>query len=223
MPPVLWLVDPSLHTPEEQGVAAILEGWPGPWRLFRPGLSDGDDPHDALAPTPDGVVVMGSAASVHDDRPWIGRLAAWLRPLLDGSRPTPVLGICFGHQLIAHLAGASVAFFDERRTKTQGVETSRLDGGRLLRGAHELRVVVSHREHVTSVPAGYRVVAARAGCPVDGIEHERLPIHSFQFHPEARDDFATRSGIDPARIDERVIRDSQRLLGAFRQEVLRGI
>jgi GMP synthase-like glutamine amidotransferase len=74
---------------------------------------------------------------------------------------------------------------------------------------------------VVAVPPRYRITAARDGVPVDGLEHEELPIFSFQFHPEAREEFASRSGIDPALIDERVRSDSRRLLAAFRQRALR--
>ena len=54
----------------------------------------------------------------------------------------------------------------------------------------------------------------------DGLEHETLPIFSFQFHPEARDDFARHAGIDPAAIDDRVREDSRRLLDAFQRQAL---
>ena len=159
---------------------------------------------------------------MHEPRPWAERLSAWLRPILDGSRPIPLLGVCYGHQLIAHLAGGEVSFLDPDRTKRLGVETSELSGGRLLPGRHRLRVVVSHREHVTGVPEGYRVVAGRPGTPVDGLEHEQLPVFAFQFHPEARDEFADRAGIDPGAIDARLREDSGRVLQAFRERVLAG-
>ena len=76
-------------------------------------------------------------------------------------------------------------------------------------------VVVSHREEVKACPAGYRTVARRPGVPVDGLEHEQLPVFSFQFHPEAREEFAQYAGIAVARIDERLKRDNGRLLQAF--------
>ncbi len=220
MPPApvrrLWVVDPSLSCAEDQGVGEILRGWPGSFRIFQPCL----DPEDRFEPDigyeTDGVVVMGSAASVYEERPWMDRLARWLDPVLRGEVVLPLLGICFGHQLIAHLAGGRVGFNSVDRAKSVGVTTSRLDGGRLLPGNHGLRVVISHREQVETVPAGFRVVASRAATPIDGIEHERLPIFSFQFHPEAREQFARRAGFAPSSVDDRVRHDSGLLLGAFR-------
>ncbi len=218
--PVLWIIDPAVHDPEHQGVGEILDGWPGEARIFRPGLNPGDLPPDDAGQAA-GVVVLGSATSVHDPFPWVARLGAWLGPWLRGERRTPVLGICFGHQLIAHAAGGRVDCLDSARTKRVGIETTDLRDGRLLGGHDELRVVVSHREHVVGIPRAFRVTATRDGVPVDGLEHERLPIFSFQFHPEAREEFAGRSGFDPALIDDRVRADSRRLLAAFRHRALR--
>lgn len=217
-PPTLWVIDPSVKTREDQGVAEILREWPGASRVFRPALEPGDEPRPGEYGT-DGVVVMGSAASVHDPHPWIANLSTWLTPLVAGERPLPLLGICFGHQLIAHLAGGTVAYVNDG-SKTVGVLQTQLEGSVLLPGHHELRVVVSHREHVARPPEGYRVVATRPAIPVDGFEHEALPIFGFQFHPEAREQFAHNAGLDPREIDDRVREDSQRLLGAFRQRVL---
>ena len=221
-PPRLWVVDPSAKRPEEQGVAAILRGWPGESRLFRPALRPGDGPEPASGWEADGFVLMGSAASVYDRLPWLGPLSDWLRPLLTGEVEAPLLGICFGHQLIAHVAGGEVGFLNEDRAKRLGVEQSRFEGSRLLPGRHSLRVVVSHREEVSRLPDGFRRVARRPGVALDGMEHSRLPVFSFQFHPEAREEFAGHVGVDAAEIDDRLREDSRKLLGAFRDLVLAG-
>lgn len=215
----LWVIDPSTDEAEDEGVEQILEDWKGESRIFQPSLrGDGPAPTDGYEA--DGFVLMGSRASVHDDLPWVGELSEWLWPIVTGQVPRPLLGICFGHQLIAHLAGAEVGFVEPTRRKLVGVEESRLDGGRLMPAGTVLRVVVSHREEVKRVPERYRRIAFREASPIDGLEHESLPICSFQFHPEARQDFARGAGIDPREIDARVIEDSRRLLGAFRRRVL---
>ena len=87
-------------------------------------------------------------------------------------------------------------------------------------GARQLRVVVSHREEVKRLPGRYRISARRPGVSIDGMEHPELPLFSFQFHPEAGEEFAHHVGLDPSCLDERVREDSRRLLGAFRRLVL---
>ncbi|MCP3979563.1 MAG: hypothetical protein GY716_09570 [bacterium] len=216
----LWVVDPSKFNPEDQGVDEILRDWPGESRVLRPVLEPGSGPDATTDHETDGIVVMGSACSVYDDESWIAPLSDWLAPVISGEVRVPLLGICFGHQLLAHLGGAPVGFLAEDRAKTVGVEQSRLEGGRLLPGAHDLRVVVSHREEVKELPAGYRVTAHRGPVEIDGLEHERLPLFSFQFHPEARDEFAERNGIAASEIDSRLREESERVLAAFRRLVL---
>jgi GMP synthase-like glutamine amidotransferase len=219
--PRLWVIDPSIIYPEDQGVAEILRGWPGESRLFRPALRTGDGPEPGTGYDTDGLVLMGSALSAHDSHPWLERLSSWLLPILSGETVIPLLGICFGHQLIAHLAGADVAFLTGDRKKRVGVERSELRGGSLLPGRRSLRVAVSHREQVRSIPGGYRVVACRPGVAIDGLEHETLPIFTFQFHPEAEEDFARHAGIDCAELDQELRDDSTLLLEAFRKGVVK--
>jgi GMP synthase-like glutamine amidotransferase len=219
MSPRLWIIDPSIRHPEDQGIGEIGRGWRGERRLFRTVLVPGDGPQPGSGYGADGVVLMGSAASVHDSHQWLEDLSGWLQPIIRGEVVIPLLGICFGHQLIAHLAGAEVGFLESDRRKRAGVEYSMLDGGRLLPGRRSLRVVVSHCEQVNSLPAGYRVVASRPGVAIDGLEHERLPIFSFQFHPEAGEEFAHHAGIDPALLDQEQKDDSGLLLSAFQEEV----
>jgi len=209
----LWVVDPSISHAEHQGVREVLADWNAEWRIVEPALRPSDRPRGLCA---SGIVLLGSAASVHERHDWFDWLTNWLDPVIRGGLRIPLLGICFGHQWIAHRAGAAVGFLDESRGKRVGVEESELSGGRLLPGARRLRVVVSHREQVQSVPEGFRRVARREGVEIDGLEHEERPIFSFQFHPEARDEFAERAGIPADAIDERLRRDSRRLLDEFK-------
>jgi len=132
----------------------------------------------------------------------------------------PVLGICFGHQLIAHLAGGEVGLVAADGSKRTGVETTRIRNSGLVAGDATLRVVVSHREEVKACPPGFRVVASRPGVPVDGLEHTSLPLYSFQFHPEAREEFARHAGIAPEGIDETLRSENRRLLRAFHEVVV---
>ena len=212
--PRLWVIDPSLNHPEDQGVEEILEGWPGEARRFRPAL-DGDGPEPSSGYEAEAIVMMGSAASVCEPLPWMEGLRRWLQPIITGEIGRPLLGICFGHQLIAEIAGARVDWLKPSREKRVGVEFTELRDSRLLPEDVQLRVVVSHREAVVETPTGYRVTASRPGVPIDGLEHERMPIFSYQFHPEAREEFAAHSGIAETEIDERLRIDSRRVLDAF--------
>lgn len=215
----LWVIDPSLRNREDQGVRQVLDGWDGASRVFRPALDPGDGPAPGAGYAVAGVVLLGSAASVHDRSPWLSGLGAWIRPIVTGEIVVPLLGVCFGHQLVADVAGGEVGNLREDGSKLVAVSDTRMRGSRLLPGERDLRVVISHRETVRRPAAGFRSTAARDEVPFDGLEHEDLPVYSVQFHPEARDEFAGRAGLETSSIDSRVRADGAALLSAFRDEV----
>lgn len=213
----LWIVDPSVHHAEDEGAAAVADGWPGEVRRFLPALLPGEGPGPSTGYEADAIVVMGSAASVADRLPWLEDLVAWARPLVVGAVVRPLLGICFGHQLVGSLAGGRVGWIHADRHKEVGVGEVRVEGSRLLPEGGSLRAVISHAEELQVSPRGWRVVAHRARRDAYGLEHPELPIVSFQFHPEAGPQFAVHSGVAVEQLDDRQRADSVRVLGAFRE------
>jgi len=224
--PHLLIVDPAVEAPEERGEREVARGWPGPVTVLRPALEPARGPGPGTPCDADAVVIMGSAASVHDPRErhaWLRPLAAWIDPLLapDGPR-VPLLGICFGHQLLAHRAGGAVGFrIDAAAPPLRALVPTRLSGCRLLPGEQRLTVVASHREVVTDPPAGWEVVGRRPDGTLDALQHPALPFFAVQFHPEAGPGFLARRGIASegaaAPDAEAAFADGARLLEAFRR------
>jgi GMP synthase (glutamine-hydrolysing) len=142
---------------------------------------------DAPLPEPSGfaaVVVTGSSSMVTDAHPWSERAAGWLRHVVEGD--TPVLGICYGHQLLAHALGGEVAYNSHgRRLGTIDVELT--EGGRrdaLFEGLPQvLHVPVSHRQVVTRPPEGATLLATSAHDPHHAYRVGRR-AWGVQFHPE---------------------------------------
>jgi len=95
----------------------------------------------------------------------------------------PVLGICYGHQVIAHRLGGKVARNDvaEYGRAHLSVFASSL----LLRGLPDEQTVwMSHRDAVVAAPDGFRIVAATPDSPVAAMEDRSRDIYGVQFHPE---------------------------------------
>ena len=142
---------------------------------------------DAPLPSPDevaGIVVTGSSAMVTDARPWSERAAAWLRDAV--AAQTPVLGICYGHQLLAHALGGEVAYNAlGRRLGTIDVHlTGAARGDPLFGGLPDvLHVAVSHRQVVVRPPTGATLLATTTHDPHHAY---RAADHAWgvQFHPE---------------------------------------
>jgi GMP synthase (glutamine-hydrolysing) len=217
--PRLLVIDPSIVWPEDAGVSEIVGDWPGTHRVVRPALEPGTAPRPGDPYEADAVVVMGSRASVNDGVTWLRDLGAWLDPLISGARPLPLLGICFGHQLVAALAGARVARMREDGSEERGIRTTRFSGSRLVPDG-PMRVVASHGEEVRSAPRGFRITASREHVSIDALEHERLPVFSVQFHPEAREEFLSRRGMPAGPEDAAAFEEQARYLAAFRRAAL---
>lgn len=126
---------------------------------------------------PKGIILSGGPASVYEDR--VPTADPGLLEL-----GIPVLGLCYGMQLLAHLSGGKV----ERAPRREyGRAMLVVHGGRLFRGfspGEETPVWMSHGDHVDTPPPGYRVTASSDNAPVAAFEHERLPLYGVQFHPE---------------------------------------
>lgn len=154
-----------------------------------------------------GVLITGSPAGVYESDPWITSLIAWLRDLND---TIPVVGICFGHQVMAQAWGGHV----EKSDKGWGVGLHDYDlhapdlwaklGGR---PSHTLSCAVTHQDQVVKTPDGAVVLAGSDFTPNGALYYTNRKALSFQCHPEFSHDFATdllvsRRGI---RIDEKLV------------------
>jgi len=96
----------------------------------------------------------------------------------------PVLGICYGQQLMARDFGGQIHRASKREYGKATIQVS--EGESVLFRGMELEQVVwmSHGDHVEAAPEGYRVTAKTPGVPVAAMEHEGLRRYGIQFHPE---------------------------------------
>jgi GMP synthase (glutamine-hydrolysing) len=137
----------------------------------------GDAPAQrVLALQPRGIILSGGPASVYEtDAPQLDPA------LLDAG--VPVLGICYGLQLMAHHLGGRVAAgrvreFGEARLRV-AVPTGLLAG--LER---EETVWMSHGDHVEALPAGFQIQATTDDCAYAAVRAPGRPLFGIQFHPE---------------------------------------
>jgi GMP synthase (glutamine-hydrolysing) len=131
-----------------------------------------------------GIIVTGSSAMVTDRHPWSERTADWLREAVDAG--TPVLGICYGHQLLAHALGGEVDYNPSgREMGTVAVDLHPQAGEDPLFAPLPARfeVQVSHLQSVLRPPAGATVLARSQQ---DHCQAFRWRDHAWglQFHPE---------------------------------------
>ena len=126
----------------------------------------------------DGAIITGSRASVYWDEPWIDHTREWTRAAVDAE--VPILGVCWGHQLLADALGGEVRDMGEYEI---GYRTVRHDGrSPLFEGIdHEFLAFQTHSDEVVSAPPGTEEVA------VSDVSIQSYAGDGFwgvQFHPE---------------------------------------
>jgi GMP synthase (glutamine-hydrolysing) len=123
-----------------------------------------------------GVIISGGPSSVYD--PGSPSIDAAL--LASG---IPVLGICYGQQLIAHLLGGVVHKGERGEYGFAQLEVSSADT--ILRGVEgRQQVWMSHRDLVTQPPAGFETLARTDTCAVAAMGSASRRLYGVQFHPE---------------------------------------
>ncbi|MGV2986151.1 glutamine amidotransferase-related protein [Vibrio sp. E150_011] len=135
-----------------------------------------------------GFIVTGSVHNAYDDLPWILDLMDWIRAC--EARRKPLVGICFGHQVIARALGGTV----EKSTKGWGIGSYDVHVTAQKKWMNlsmdSIRLLVSHQDQVTIVPKGMKVVASNAFCPNFMLVKDNHVL-TVQGHPEFSGEFTT--------------------------------
>lgn len=162
----------------------VGSAWPGPWVVV-------DIRTTAPPPVAEvaAVVVTGSASSVTERAHWMLRTEEFLRSAVAAN--LPVLGLCFGHQLLGQALGGEV----QRNPNGFEIGTVPLEvtgeevtgeGDSLVafgRGAPDLRVNMTHEDSVVRLPSGAKVLA-RTRQELHAAIHYGGRAWGLQFHPE---------------------------------------
>ena len=127
---------------------------------------------------PRGIILSGGPANVYD--PEAPRVP---RELFD--LDVPVLGICYGMQLMTHLLGGRVAAGLKREYGLAHVTVEEARGPFAgFRPGETLPVWMSHGDRIEEMPPGFRVLARSENSPVAAMGHQDRPWYGVQFHPE---------------------------------------
>ena len=135
------------------------------------------DPDALAALNPKGFILSGGPNSVYDPG------APHLPEYLLGYR-LPILGICYGMQLLGHYLGGEVAPADAREYGPAQVTIDHLDAALFTDVASPMQVWMSHGDRITAFPPGFEVMAHSANSPVAAMADRKRRLYGLQFHPE---------------------------------------
>lgn len=125
---------------------------------------------------PKGIIFTGGPASVYgEDSP---KCADGLFEL-----GIPVLGICYGMQLMTHSLGGHVAHAEKREYGTTPVQID--NSSKLFEGFENTNpFLMSHTDFVETLPQGFKNIGKTDSCPNAGMENPEKKLYGIQFHPE---------------------------------------
>jgi GMP synthase (glutamine-hydrolysing) len=213
---ILVAGDPVAETLHQRGgfpeliMGAAPSAWSGAWSAC-------DLRSSAALPTLAelaGVIVTGSAASVTEGLPWMQRAASYLRELVSGD--VPLLGICFGHQLLGDALGGRVARNPNgREIGSRELEVFARDA--VLGEGPRALVNTTHVDSVVELPPGAACLgrtaleahaAVRFGKSAWGVQyHPEVDGEVMRHYLRARRDLLERDGLDVQAL-ERDARDT---------------
>lgn len=128
---------------------------------------------------PGGIILSGGPSSVYADN-----APVFNREILDAG--IPVLGLCYGMQLMAYVLGGDVRRLDRREYGR--AEMKILGDSPLFTGLSPCETVwMSHGDSVAGIPDGFEMVGRTADCPFAAMANHKRRLYGFQFHPEVKD------------------------------------
>jgi len=128
---------------------------------------------------PQAIILSGGPSSVYEENS--PKLAPEFWPWIEQTK-LPLLGICYGMQLMVQNFGGRISPADQREYGKMEVEA--LSSSPFFEGVSRFQAWMSHGDETLALPSGFTLAAKSAEGAVAAITHDRLPIYGIQFHPE---------------------------------------
>ncbi len=164
----------------------------------------------------DGVIVLGSNSYVADKLEWQLKLREFIVNKLE--QKIPVLGICFGHQLIADAYGATIDFVSPDKKKYSGARLITFkQSWNNFKQTENLLLGYAHQQHITKLPSCFTTIASSTTSSHEIITHNTLPFIGVQCHPEVDEHFMqTYMEEMPTKAEQKkIIKNGQKILATF--------
>jgi GMP synthase (glutamine-hydrolysing) len=128
---------------------------------------------------PKAIILSGGPSSVYESNS--PQLAPEFWPWVEKTK-MPILGVCYGMQLMVEKFGGKISPASKREYGKMGVEVT--GGSKLFEGIKTFQAWMSHGDETNTLPSGFTLSAKSTEGAVAAITHDSLPIYGIQFHPE---------------------------------------
>jgi len=187
----LMVIDPAILTPAIESFNRIASIAPYPVTYHLPALY-GTNSLNVFNHNVRGIIVLGSAASVNDENKWQKDIS---NIIIDASANCiPILGLCYGHQLIGHIFGGKVEPLWSGEKK-QGERIVRVKKSNIWGEPSNGPLLYSHQDGITEIPPNFEIIADSDLVSTDAIASKSEPIWGFQTHIEATQTFVNEHHI----------------------------
>ena len=184
----LSVIDCAISSPSNDCLNEIIKRTKIPFTYHLPAMNGTESLKEDLDAK--AYLVFGSHSSVNEELPWQNNMAQFLVEKLN--QGIPVLGLCFGHQLMAKAFGGKV---ENASTEHKGVrewEIISKDDRWNLSKKDKFLSVVYHKEEIKELPSSFQHLGQSDRCKYDVVSHKSLPYLGTQGHPEASQYFVDK-------------------------------
>lgn len=211
------VVDPAGRHPELDCFNQLAKRNPDIFFSYHLPAMFGMDSLEDINLDPNAIIVLGSSASVHDQLAWQEDLSRWLFKQIEANKA--ILGICYGHQLLAHMYNSKIDYVDsgEKLTGSREVKISKKGFWGDIETTY--RWVVSHRECVSKLSSKLVNIASSETVECEAFAHSSKPIWGVQAHPEANMGFLRNQSIIIPDEEHQIFSDGPRFMQAFLKHI----
>jgi GMP synthase (glutamine-hydrolysing) len=200
----LSIIDCSISSPSNGCLNKLVERTKVPFTYHLPALTNTRTyKKDSNAKT---YFLFGSHSSVNEERPWQRHLSHFISEKLH--QGIPVLGLCFGHQLLAKAFGGTIGKSDIPPFEHKGVrewEIIEQDSRWNFFKGKTFHTFVYHNEEIKKLPQSFYHLGQSPKCKYEVVSHRELPYLGIQGHPEASQYFVDKELEMKDQIPEKLV------------------
>mgnify|MGYP001247884514 FL=1 len=191
--PSLMIIDPAVVTPSIESFNRISTVAPFNVTYHLPALYGTETILKTYNKNTLGVIVLGSATSVNDKNIWQDEIG---KVLLNAAEMNiPILGLCYGHQLIGKIFGGKVGPLWHGKIK-RGNRKVDIKKSAMWGNADSGELLYSHQDGVIKTPPNFDILASSEMVDIEAIQSKNKPIWGFQAHLEATEAFVKEHNLD---------------------------